>query len=188
MNKMFEYNIMNCSKTNELLSSIDISLSDANKTKIYFNATLTDGNQQALDRIDYTSSPIIFEWQNDKGVPVYINHYLFSYEDNNNTEPTSTETYHSTAFTTKVGAVNSAGTDFEEPYATMENNMWYSYTTSPKRSFFSDVNWAWRYDFNIAPIEIGVSRKFGHYIAGDFSIGDYDSNPIGIVEGYYYND
>ena len=176
---------MNYSRNTSLLKDID---QDLTKTKIYFNATLTDGNQQALERIDYTSSPIIFSWQNDKNVPVYVTRYLFSYEDNNNTEPASTEMYHSTAFTTKIGAVNSTGTDFEDPYTTLENNMFYSPTVSPKRSYFNDINWAWRQEFLEAPVEIGISRKFGHYIAGDFSIGDYDSDPVGIIEGYYYSD
>ena len=176
---------MNCPRTISLLKNIDSTL---DKKKVYFNAFLSDGTQNALSRLDYTSSPKIFSWQNDKDKPVYIHQYLFCYEDNNNTEPTVTETYHSTAFTSKIGAVNSAGTDFEDPYITMVNNLCYTSTNNSKKTYFSDVGWYWRYEFDEAPVEIGISRKFGHYIAGDFTNGDYDSDPIGIIEGYYYAD
>ena len=69
----------------------------------------------------------------------------------------------------KKSAVNSAGTDFEAAYTSMENNLHYIYFSTPKRSYTSDFSWAWWYEFLEAPIEIGVSRKFDHYIAGNFS-------------------
>ena len=183
---------MNYSRNTSLLKSIDLgitanntALTDLNKKKIFFNAFLSDGTQDALDRIDYTSSPIVFSWQNDKGVPVYIHQYIFQYDDSN--EPQTTDMYHSSAFTTKIGAVNSAGTDIEEPYLSMSSNRHFPNTTIPKRTWFGNVGWYWRYDFTDAPIEIGVSRKFGQYIAGDFSGAVYDNDPIGHIEGYYYD-
>ena len=176
---------MNCSRNNSLLKKIDATL---DKKKIYFQSTLSDGTQNALQRLDYSSSPIIFSWQNDKDVPVYIHKYIFCYEDNNNQEPEVIETYHGTAWSSKIGAVNSDGDDFEEPYIEYKSNLWYTNDIFPKRTNWSDTGWHWRYEFNEAPIEIGVSRKFGHYIAGNFDTTDYDSDPLGIIEGYYYTD
>ena len=169
---------------NTSLNNIESDVDDLNKTKIYFNAILTDGSNDYLDRIDYTSSPIIFEWQNDKGSPVYIFDYVFAYGES--TEPLRSETYHSPVFTSKIGAVNSAGTDFEDPYMTYASNFYFDYGTNPKKTSTSDTSWCWRYKLEHAPIEIGISRKFGHYIAGNFTSTHYDTDPIGVVQGYYY--
>ena len=183
---------MNCSKANETLryintsvTNIESDVNDLNKNKIYFNALMSDGTQDALERLDYTSSPIIFEWQNDKDVPVYIIRYIFQYDESN--EPQTTDMYHSSSFTNKLGVVNSEGADIEEPYMLMESNRQYLNNTNPKRTWFGNVGWFWRYDFIETPIEIGVSGKFGHYISGDFTGAVYDNDPIGHLEGYYYN-
>ena len=122
-----------------------------------------------------------------KGVKVYIHKYTFAYKETS--EPTSQELYHSTAWDSKIGALDSAGTDFEAPYKIMKNNMYYvdRYAQTPKRTWPSDIFWNFSIHFDEAPIEIGVSRKFGHYIAGDFSTADYESDPIGYIDGYYYS-
>ena len=172
---------MNLSQNLTLLKNIDASL---NKKKIYFNALLSDGSQNALDRLDYSSSPKIFNWQNDKGVPVYIYQYIFQYDDS--TEPNTSDMYHSGSFTNKIGKVNSAGTDIEEPCLSMTSNRHFTHTTNAKRTWFSNTGWYWRYDFSDAPMEIGVSGKFGQYIDGDLSNGNYDNDPIGHLQGYYY--
>ena len=44
----------------------------------------------------------------------------------------------------------------------------------------------YRHEFQEAPIEIGISRKFGHHIASNISTADYGDDPVGIVEGYYF--
>ena len=168
----------------------DSALTEINpNNRIIFNAKLSDPSSNLyLDRIDYASSPIIFAWQNPYSVPVYIYKYSFTYTES--TEPTSSQLYHGTTFTTKIGAVDSAGTDFEPPYMSYSNNRDHYKTgnsNETKRQWTSDVGWCFEYDFSEAPIEIGVSRKFGHYVAGDFSTSLYDSNPIGNIEGYYYN-
>ena len=63
---------MNSNKTNQIIKSLDV-----NKKKIIFNARLTDGTNEYLARDDYSSSPIDFYWENDKGVVVYIVRYRF---------------------------------------------------------------------------------------------------------------
>ena len=221
---------MNCSKTNELLNSIDETLTTSNvgigsvstynnlmntklsnintilntisndtaliksdvdtltKTKIYFNGKLTDGVGDNLTRANYTSSPIDFYWSNDKPNTAYICKYRFIYPDG--TEPTSSQLYHSTAWECKIGAMNSAGTDYEAPYITINDNrdnLYQEHTNSGKQQWVSDQCFVYENDFRDAPIEIGVSRKFGHYIASDFSNTSlYERAPIGIVDGYYY--
>ena len=69
---------MNYSKNNSLLKSID---NDLNRKKIIFKARLTDGTNEYLAKSDYSTSPIDFYWQNDKGVPVYIIKYRFMYPE-----------------------------------------------------------------------------------------------------------
>ena len=191
---------MNTKKTNETLKNNNQSLTtieglvddiaekiDA-KTKIIFNAKLTDGSNNYLDRIDYTSAPINFYWQNDKNAKVYIYRYSFAYTEP--AEPQGTQLYHSDAWETKIGALNSDESDFEAPYITKSNNIEYANGVNAnhaKMSWTSDPGWVFRHDFNEAPIEIGITRKFAHYIEGDFSSPEiYDTDPVGIIEGYYY--
>ena len=172
-----------------LVDDIATDIADQVKTKIVFNAKLTDGTNNYLDRIDYTSAPINFSWQNDKGSKVYIYKYSFAYTEP--AEPTSGQLYHSDAWETKIGALNTAETDYEAPYITKSNNRDYYQDHNPnhaKMSWTSDTGFVFVNDFTNAPIEIGVSRKFGHYIAGDFSSTEiYDTNPVGTVTGFYFD-
>ena len=170
---------------NTSLSNIDTELS---KTKIIFNARLTDGTNEYLQKADYFSSPIDFYWQNDKGVPVYVTKYRYIYAQS--AEPTIGELYHSTTFDSNIGAMNSDGDDYEAPYITVKSNLDYYGAIQPnlnKQTWTSNAGWCFEKDFSYAPIEIGVSRKFGHHIAHNINIAEYDSDPIGIVEGYYYS-
>ena len=154
--------------------------------KKIFSAYLTDGTNEYLATSNYTSSPIDFSWQNTFDKPVYITRYDFSYPFGS--EPTSYELYHDTAFTTKIGAMNDDGDDYENNYITVKSNISQPYTDGLKRTFFTNVGWTWHYRFNdiSSPIEIGISKKFGHHIAGDFS-SNYDDNPVGVIHGYYYD-
>lgn len=156
--------------------------------KVVFNGYLTDGTNNNLARQDYTSSPLIFYWQNPYNKPVYITRYNFSYQEAN--EPTTSELYHSTAWTTKIGLVNDSNDGFDSNYISYSNNMEWPHRESAKRTWCSNVNfWDWRYllyDNNLE-IEIGISKRFGHYIAGNINTSDYDTNPVGVVYGYYYD-
>ena len=178
---------MNYSRNISLLKSMDIGITELNKKKIFFNARLTDGTNEYLDRDDYSNSPIDFYWQNDKGVPVYVANYRFMYVEGS--EPTAGELYHSTSFTSKIGAINSTGDDYEAPYITIKDNKDYYRTGQPndaKQLWTSNAGMVFESDFSLAPIEIGVSRKFGHHIQANIDTSDYDSDPVGIIEGYYY--
>lgn len=178
---------MNYSKNISLLKSID---NDLNRKKIIFNARLTDGTNEYLPRADYFTSPIDFYWQNDKDVPVYIVKYRFIYVEAS--EPGPTEMYHTIGnYTSNIGAMNEAGDDYEAPYITIEDNRDYYNPVQPnynKQSWTNSAGWCFEKDFSHAPIEIGVSRKFGHHIPIDIDTGDYDTDPIGIIDGYYYTD
>lgn len=177
---------MNYSKSISLLKSID---NDLNKQKIIFKDRLTDGTNEYLAKANYSSSPIDFYWQNDKDVPVYIVKYKFMYQETN--EPTLTELYHSTAFDSNIGALNVAGDDYEAPYITVKDNLDYYNPIQPnfnKQQWTSNPGWCFENDFSYAPIEIGVSRKFGHHIAANINTTEYDTDPVGIIEGYYYTD
>ena len=171
------------------ISAIKTDVDTLAKTKVIFNARLTDGTNDYLARSDYSGgNGLDFYWQNDKNTPVYIYKYVFTYEES--TEPTGDQLYHSTAWDSKIGALNSGETDYEAPYITVKDNKDYVANISagaPKNSWISNTTFVFQKDFNNAPIEIGVSRKFGHYINGDFDdVSLYDSNPVGIIEGYYY--
>lgn len=173
---------MNSNKTNQIIKSLDV-----NKKKIIFNARLTDGTNEYLARDDYSSSPIDFYWENDKGVVVYIVRYRFIYTESS--EPTPEELYHSTAFDSKIGAMNSAGDDYEAPYITVKDNKDYFSHIQPntsKQTWTTPQGLIYTSDFSNAPIEIGVSRKFGHHISANINTTDYDDDPIGIIEGFYY--
>ena len=180
---------MNSSKTNELLKSIKNDVNTIAQKKILFNAHLTDGTNEYLTRGDYSNENAIdFYWQNDKETPVYIYKYNFSYTQTS--EPTDIQLYHSTAWESKIGALNSDESDYEAPYITKKNNIEYYNDTNPnhtKMQWTSNPGWTFRHDFNEAPIEIGISRKFGHYIQANINTGNYDTDPVGIIEGYYYS-
>ena len=170
---------------NEIKTDVDTLA----KTKIVFNARLTDGTNEYLDRLDYSGvgNAIDFYWQNDKGTPVYITQYKFCYQEA--TEPTMQQLYHSTAWDSKIGAMNSAGTDYEAPYITVKDNIDYFYidnTNDTKKQWVSNIGWVFPTFLENTPIEIGISRKFGHHINANMSI-TYDSDPVGIIEGYYYS-
>ena len=174
---------------NTNVSEIKTDVDTLAKTKVIFNARLTDGTNDYLARSDYSGGNALdFYWQNDKNTPVYIYKYVFTYEENS--EPTHDQLYHSTAWDCKIGALNSGETDYEAPYITLKDNHDYMTNISagaPKNSWVSNTCFVFQKNFNEAPIEIGISRKFGHYINGDFDDTNlYDSNPVGIIEGFYF--
>ena len=138
--------------------------------------------------------PIIFEWTNPYDKPVYITHYNLSYwneRSGGSDEPGYAELYHCpTAQTTKICAVNDNGDDFDDngAYYTQKTNleMMLPNALTPNQNWvYDDGMWYFFYQFLEAPIEIGVSKKFGHYIAGDFTDSGYDTAPVGIIQGYY---
>ena len=174
---------------NTSLNNIETDVDTLAKTKIFFNARLTDGTNQYLAKADYSGGNALdFYWQNDKGVPVYIYRYRFIYPEG--TEPASSELYHSTAWESKIGAMNSAGDDYEAPFITINDNKDYMIGLNGggrKQSWISDECYVYRNDFDVAPIEIGISRKFGHHINADINTTEYDANPIGIIDAFYYS-
>ena len=175
---------------NNKLVDIGITLAK-NENKKIFSAYLSDGTNDYLDTIDYTSSPINFSWTNTFDKPVYITRYDFVYRHQSSTEPHSTDSYHcNEEFRTKIGAMNDAGDDYENNYIEYFRNVEYPHTNGLKRNIFSDVAWSWHHRFNEISndIEIGVSKKFGHYIAGNFTTSEgYAFGPLGIIYGYYYD-
>ena len=169
------------------VSAIKTDVDTLAKKKIVFNARLSDGSNNYLPRSNYSGSPIDFSWSNGKGSPVYIYQYRFIYPSAN--EPDSDELYHSTAVASNVGAMNSAGDDYEAPYITVNDNKDYmrGYNGGGrKETWVTDNCFIYRHEFQEAPIEIGISRKFGHHITSNMSTGDYGGDPIGIIDGYYY--
>ena len=182
---------LNANQHTSKLTSIETDVDTLAKTKVIFNARLTDGTNNYLARSDYSGegNGIDFYWQNDKGTPVYIYKYVFTYEES--TEPTGDQLYHSTAWDSKIGALNSGETDYEAPYITVSDNKDYVANISagaPKNSWISNTTFVFQKDFYEAPFEIGISRKFAHYINGDFDDTNlYDSNPVGLIEGYYFS-
>ena len=179
----------NLDTINTDVSAIKTDVDTLAKTKIIFNARLTDGTNNYLAKADYSGGNAIdFQWQNDKGTPVYIYKYCFTYPEAQ--EPTETELYHSTAWESKIGALNSGETDYEAPYITVNDNKDYFQNKSSggvKQTWISNQCFVFQKDFLEAPIEIGISRKFAHYINADINNNDYDDNPVGIIEGYYYS-
>ena len=171
------------------VSEIKTDVDTLSKTKIMFNARLTDGSNNYLAKADYSGgNGIDFYWSNNLGSTAYINKYVFTYPEAQ--EPTETELYHSTSWESKIGALNSGETDYEAPYITVNDNKDYFQNKSSggvKQTWVSNQCFVFQKDFNEAPIEIGVSRKFGHYINANINTADYDDNPVGIIEGYYYD-
>lgn len=169
------------------VSAIKSDVDSLTKTKVIFNARLSDGSNNYLAKADYSSSPIDFYWQNDKNTPAYIYKYVFTYPEAN--EPTESQLYHSTAWASKIGALNSAETDYEAPYITVNDNKDYMSNISagaPKNSWATNTCFVFQKDFHNAPIEIGISRKFAHYINANINTNSYDEPPVGIIEGYYF--
>ena len=182
-----ETNTSNINEINTKLVDIGITLSKNENIKI-FSAYLTDGTNEYLANADYTSNPINFTWTNTFDKPVYITRYDFCYPET--TAPSSDGMFHSTKFTTKIGAMNDDGNDYENNYITIKQNLEWPQTNGIKRTFFSNTSWTWICRFNeiSAPVCIGISKKFGHYINGDFQLGsNYDDAPTGIINGYYYD-
>ena len=177
---------MNSSQTLSVLKNIE---TNQRENRFIFHDKLLDGSSNRyLDRLDYTSLPIIFYWENPYSGPVYIFKYTFAYTQS--AEPTSSQLYHGTTYTTNIGTVDSTETAFEVPYISLDNNRDHyeqGNSNETKKQWTSDQGWCYEYDFTEAPIKILPGRRFGHYIAGDFSTGSYSSNPIGNIEGYYYN-
>ena len=172
------------------VSAIKTDVDTLAKKKIIFNAKLSDGSNNHLTRSDYSGGNAInFSWQNDKGTQVYIYKYRFTYPEVSG-EPGQGNLYHSTAWESKIGALNSGETDYEAPYITVNNNKDYFYAghnNRTKQQWITTTNYVFQNDFNEAPIEIGISRKFGHYINGNIDTGNYGAPPLGIIDGYYYS-
>ena len=176
---------------NNTLVDIGVSLNNtAPENRVFISGRLTDGTNEYLDTIDYTSSPINFSWTNTFDKPVYIDHYRVSYKNSDQTEPQHAQLYHSTAWDMKIGKMNDTGDDYlTHSHLLQKNNLDYvrGYFNNPKQTIYQDNHtYNWEYDFSKAPIEIGVSKKFGQYIAGDFSDADiYTTAPVGLIRGYY---
>ena len=176
---------------NTNVSEIKTDVDTLAKTKVIFNARLTDGSNDYLARSDYSGGNALdFYWQNDKNTPVYIYKYCFAYREGSSGEPTDNELYHSTAWDSKIGALNSGETDYETPYITVSDNKDYFQNKSSggvKQTWINNTNYIFQKDFNEAPIEIGISRKFGHHINGNIDTTNYGANPTGIIEGFYFS-
>ena len=173
------------------ISQIKTDVDTLAKTKVIFNARLTDGTNNYLARSNYSGGNAIdFYWRNDKNTPVYIYKYCFTYPEGSSGEPTESELYHSTAWDSKIGALNTDETDYEAPYITVSDNKDYFQNKSSggvKQSWATNTTYIFQKDLNEAPIEIGISRKFGHYINGNIDTTNYGGNPVGLIEGYYYS-
>ena len=118
---------------------------------------------------------------------MYIYKYSFAYPEDN--EPTETQLYHGTAWSSNIGALNSAEDGYEAPYITVNDNKDYFQSKSSggvKQTWTSNTTYVFQENFNEAPIEIGISRKFSHYINANINTNSYDDNPVGIIEGFYY--
>ena len=180
---------MNNSQTIAQLKDIKTEMNNLVKNKIIFNARLTDGTNNFLDKADYSGGNAIdFYWQNDKGTPAYITKYRFIYPEAN--EPTESQLYHSSSWSCNIGAMNSAEDGYEAPFVTINDNKDYICAGNPNASkiqWVSNISFVFENDFRHAPIEIGISRKFGHYINANINTTDYDADPIGIIDGFYYS-
>jgi len=167
---------------NEKLVDIGITLSK-DENKIWFHSRLDYNGNEYLLRDDYTSTPVTGYYENATSKPQYITDYHFVYESVS--EPNSAETYHSPAFDGKIGKMTS-NNDFIEPYLSYQSNRDMA-ECMIKQEGFEDITYIWKYDFSDAPIELGVSQRFGHLINGDMSSTYYDSWIYTYVHGYYYN-
>ena len=165
------------------LDNIESDMTGTNKQgRIFFHSLLEYDGNNYLNKADYTSSPITGFYHNTSANTQYITQFHFSYEHSSN-EPTGAEMYHSTAFATKIGKANPSNV-FEAPFMTLNNN-YEQADENQKNSQYNPQVYDWNYNFEENPIELGVTSKFAHYIAGDFSGADYGSNPVGYVRGYY---
>ena len=173
------------------IDTINTNVNTLAKTKIIFNALLTDGSNDHLTRTDYSGENAIdFYWQNDKGTPVYIYKYRFAYPPVGGTEPGPGQLYHNTSWDCNIGAMNSAETGYEAPYIQVKTNKFYFHNTDQnhiKQNWVSTSHYNYQHDFSEAPIEIGISRKFAHHIDANISTSTYDAPPVGIIDGYYYS-
>ena len=176
----------NTDTINTNVSAIKTDVDTLAKKKIIFNARLTDGTNNYLAKADYSSGNAIdFYWSNNLGSTAYIYKYVFTYPEAQ--EPTETELYHSTAWDSKIGALNSSETDYEAPYIIVSDNKDYFQNKSSggvKQTWVSNQCFVFQKEFHEAPIEIGISRKFSHHINANINTADYDDNPVGIIEGY----
>ena len=191
--------VTECSTTlstnNDTLTNIYDNLVDIGVTlrkeenKKIFSAYLMDGSNAYLTRDDYTGgNEEFFAWTNNLGKTAYITRYDFVYIASPN--PAPTDLYHSSSFTTRIGLLNESGDEFDENYIQYKQNVEYPQSNGLKRTLFSPTAWTWHYRFNeiSTPIPIEASRQFGHHINGDFQSSEgYDSDPIGIIYGYYYD-
>ena len=89
--------------------------------------------------------------------------------------------YHSSNFITKFGRYDN---NFIQQYRQIDTNTEQA-KENIRRTYFDTTIYDWGFTLSQNPIEIPVGITFGHLINGDFSSG-YSTNPIGYIEGYYY--
>ena len=170
------------------ISLIKTDVDTLAKTKIIFNARLTDGTNDYLNIANYSGGNAInFYWSNNLGSTAYIYKYVFVYPETG--EPTQSQLYHFTAWDSNIGALNQSETAYEAPYIVVSDNKDYMSNISagaPKNTWATNNCFVFQKDFHECPIEIGISRKFGHYINANITSLSSD-DPIGIIEGYYYS-
>ena len=174
----------NLVKLDSIISDLgDIGVSIArDPTKIFFQEPLNYNGNDYLHWTDYTSNPVLGYYRNELSKPIYITEFNFTYEEASEPD-VSGDTYHSPAFDCKIGKVDNSDT-FVAPSITIRNNRDQT-NNMIKYDSYNPIAYCWKYDFSDAPIELGVSGRFGHYIEGDFSSTYYDSFQYGKIKGYY---
>ena len=166
------------------LVDIGITLTELNKSnKMWFKQRLDYDGTDYIGYTDYSSSAITGYYENSSNQKQYITEFNFAYEENSDPD-VSGDTYHSPKFTTKIGKMNNSNV-FETPYMTIQDNRDQGINMT-KMSGFNPNAFNWKHDFSEAPIELGVTERFGHYINGNFTNTYYDSWCVGNVIGYYY--
>ena len=120
---------MNSSKTNQTLKSIDSKLNK--EGRIHFQSLLTYDGNDYLHASNYTGvgNDTTGFYQNVMNTPQYITEFHFNYEHSIN-EPEIIETYHSVAFSSKIGKTNSSDV-FEAPYIEIASNFINDFPISP---------------------------------------------------------
>ena len=170
---------------NSIVTDIGVSMATE---KFYFQRTLDYAGNNSLARLDYTSSPIVGTVVNDTDNKMYITEFTFTYPSDPANEPTSTQLYHSTSFTTKIGRYVGGGVSgFRNPYFEMTSNAEQLGFANARNNNFSDSPIYYRHAYTNAPILIPIGVSFGHLIQGDFSdTTKYLGDATATVKGYYY--
>ena len=170
-----------------ILRSIQSDTADLNKNKIIFNGRMTDGTNEYLPNANYTSSPIYFYWENTTGKTIYIEQYFLVYPTTE--DPEWLDLYHSPRWDSKIGLLNEAETDIEEPYITLKYNLDFMNSDTAnnvRRTWTSGDVYSFKHNFTRSPMKIEPGRKFAQYIAGNLTVNT--TTPLyGRIEGYYYD-